>query len=171
MAEWLGLKVDRKVNKQEEKPLESFVPPKNEDGALVVDSANQSGFSAQYLQLDDFSTLKDAERIQKYRRLSVNADVSDAIFDITNEAIVVDTEKDFPVSLDLSALEKSETINNKIIESFVHVLKLLEFNRRGQDIFKQWYVDGRIAYHKMIDEKQPKKGIQELRWIDPVHLR
>ena len=112
----------------------------------------------------------ELDLIRRYRDIAQQPECDSAIEDIANEAIVSD-ERDKAVSLSLDRLDLSRNIKAKIREEFDEVLRLMDFNAKGHDIFRRWYVDGRIYYHKVIDTKNPRKGIKELRYIDLVRLR
>ena len=152
---------------EEKKELKSFVPQEsaNDDGSLTV----SSNFYSTSLNLDS-SAKSDAELINRYRDMSIYPEVEIAIDDIVSEAIVNESDQN-PVKLLTKNLDMSEPIKKKLVEEFDNVLGLLNFNRAGYDIFKSWYVDGRIYYHIIIDPKKPKDGIKELRKIDPRKIK
>ena len=127
------------------------------------------GVYGTYVDLDG-SIRTETELVTKYREMSEHPELEQAIDDIVNEAIVGDS-KDEPVEINLDDLEQPERIKEIIREEFENVLELLEFNDYSYDIFKKWYVDGRLYYHMIIDEKNPREGIKELRYIDPRHIR
>jgi hypothetical protein len=112
----------------------------------------------------------ELDLIRRYRDIAQQPECDGAIEDIANEAIVSD-ERDKAVSLSLDRLDLSRNIKSKIREEFDEVLRLMDFNAKGHDIFRRWYVDGRIYYHKVIDTKAPRKGIKELRYIDPRKIK
>ena len=112
----------------------------------------------------------ELDLIRRYRDIAQQPECDGAIEDIANEAIVSD-ERDKSVSLSLDRLDLSRNIKAKIREEFDEVLRLMDFNAKGHDIFRRWYVDGRIYYHKVIDTKAPRKGIKELRYIDPRKIK
>ena len=165
MASLFGFEIKRK---QEEKTqdLPAFSPPIDDDGALVVAAG---GVYGTYVDLDG-SVRSEAELVTKYREMALTPEVDSAIDEITNEAIV-DNGRDPPVEIDLSDTKLSEPIKKKITEEFQNVLSMLDFGYQSYDIFRKWYVDGRLNYHLIIDEKNPKAGIQELRYIDPRKIR
>lgn len=144
----------------------SFAPPQNSDGAAVV---NTSGYFGTYLDLDGISR-NESSLIERYRDISQYVDVANAIDDIVTEAIV-SNDDDVPVKIDTDTLEVSAGLKKKIEQEFENVCRLLDFNNHGADIFRRWYVDGRIYYHKIVDEAQPKRGITELRYLDPRKTR
>lgn len=151
--------------------LPSFAPETRDDGAVLIEAQPSVGaFSQTYIDLDN-AARSDAELIRRYRDMSLHPEVDTAITQICNELIVTDEEQEL-VELDLQkADELSPAIKEVMIEVFHKLLQLLEFNTRGWDIVRQWYVDGRIYFHAIIDPSNPKGGIMELRAIDPTCLR
>ena len=163
MAELFGFQI---VRKKPEEELPSFAPKLEEDGALVV---SEGGAYGQYVDLEG-AVRNEAELVSKYREISMHPDVEMAVDDIVNEAIVMDPKKEI-VTLNLDDLEQPENIKKMILEEFDSVVELLEFNQHAYEIFRKWYVDGRLYYHAIIDEKAPREGIKELRYIDPRKIR
>ena len=163
MAELFGFEIIRKKPEQE---LPSFAPKLEEDGALGV---AEGGAYGQYVDLEG-AVRNEAELVSKYREISMHPDVEMAVDDIVNEAIVMDPKKEI-VSLNLDDLEQPENIKKMILEEFDNIVELLEFNQHAYEIFRKWYVDGRLYYHAIIDEKAPRDGIKELRYIDPRKIR
>ena len=157
-----------KRQKGEDEPIPSVVAPNQEDGALIVgaDGANYYGYA--YNPLGDVKTENDL--LRRYREVSAFAEVDQAINEITDEAIVFDDEK-YPVRLQLDELKVPETIKKKFNECFEEVLQLLKFDDRGHDIFRSWYIDGKIYYHIMFDGENFKDGIAEVRYIDPRKIK
>jgi hypothetical protein len=102
--------------------------------------------------------------------MALHPEVDGAIEDIVNEAIVSDTN-DSPVQIELSNLNASDGLKKKIREEFKHILELLDFDKKCHEIYRNWYVDGRLYYHKVIDVKKPQEGLQELRYIDAIKMR
>ena len=145
----------------------SVVPPASDDGSTVVTSA--AGYYAQVINLDTL-VKNENDLIRRYREISQYPDCDSAIDDITNEAIVSD-EDGAPVKILLDNVKISSSIKNKIIEEFDNVLRLLKFDQQGHDIFRNWYVDGRVYYQILVDEKNPRNGIVELRHVDPRKIR
>lgn len=165
MARILGFEITR----QKDEEHKSFVLPAEDeqDGSVHIDG----GFGAVGWYLDQAGTIKsDNELINKYREIAVTFEVDNAINDIINESIVTDENKQ-PVSVNLDDLNVSDDIKKKIGEEFREVLRLLGFNSRAHDIFRKWYIDGRLYYHKVIDETKPKAGLQEVRPIDPRSIK
>jgi len=163
MAELFGFEI---VRKKPEVELPSFAPKLEEDGALVV---SEGGAYGQYVDLEG-AVRNEAELVSKYREISMHPDIEMAVDDIVNEAIVMDPKKEI-VSLNLDDLEQPENIKKMILEEFDNTLELLEFNQHAYEIFRKWYVDGRLYYHAIIDEKAPREGIKELRYVDPRKIR
>jgi hypothetical protein len=144
----------------------SPVPPNDEDG---VDHYMSSGFFGSYVDIEGVYRT-EFELIKRYREMALHPEVDSAIEDIVNEAIVSDTN-DTPIQIDLDNLNASDGIKKKIRQEFKHILNLLDFDKKSHEIYRNWYIDGRIYYHKIIDLKNPQKGIQELRYIDAMKMR
>ena len=164
-----GFEIKRK---DEEEQLPSFVEPNFDDGAVNVTASGTNAvgsFGHSYLDMEG-TAKNEAELITKYRQMEQQPEVSRAIDDIVNDAIVVDEEHKV-VDINLDDTDLSDKIKKLISEEFENVLKLLDFSNKGYDIFLRWYVDGRIRYHVVIDENNTKLGIQELRFVDPRKLR
>jgi len=144
----------------------SPVPPNNEDG---VDHYASSGFFGSYVDIEGvFRT--EFDLIKRYREMSLHPECDSAIEDIVNEAIVSDSN-DSPVEIELSNLSASDGIKNIIRKEFKYILDLLDFDKKAHEIYRNWYIDGRIYYHKIIDLKDPTAGIQEMRYIDAMKMR
>ena len=144
----------------------SFAPKQTDDGAVVV---SEGGIFGTYVDLDG-SIRTEAELVNKYREMAQHADVDEAIDNIVNEVITEEPEQQV-VEIILDDLELPDRIKKLFTDEFDNVLKLLEFNDLSYDVFRRWYVDGRLYYHAIIDENEPKKGIQELRYVDPRKIR
>lgn len=153
--------------KEQERELKSFVPREtvNDEGSLTV----QSNFYGTYLNLDN-NAKSDSELIDRYRDMSIHPEVDSAIDDIVAEAIVNDTDE-YPIKLLTKNVNQSETVKKTISEEFGKILRLMKFRENGYDIFRNWYVDGRLYYHIIIDPNKPKEGIKELRKIDPRKIK
>lgn len=163
MAEFFGFSIKRKT---EEEPI-SFVADTESDGAGVITTGGHFGA---YIDLDGDNAKNEAELIVKYRDIASQPECDAAISDIVNEAIVGDHDSS-PVNLILDQLDASDNIKDVVREEFDRILSLMNFSNYSHDIFRKWYIDGRLPYHIIIDNKNPKKGIQELRYIDPIKLR
>ena len=144
----------------------SPVPPNNEDG---VDHYLSSGFFGSYLDIEGVYRT-EFDLLRRYREMSLHPEVDSAIEDIVNEAIVSDSD-DSPVKIELSNLNASDGIKDKIRSEFKNILDLLDFDKKCHEIYRNWYIDGRLYYHKVIDLKKPEEGIQELRYIDAMKMR
>lgn len=151
---------------KEEDARQSFVEPVNEDGAMAVASGVAS---SSFIDLEG-AAKTEAELVTRYRAMLMQPEVQQAVDDIVNEAVNVDQNEDV-VELVTDDVDLPESIKKKIREEFETVLDLLDFNKYAYDVFSKWYVDGRINYHVIIDEKNPKKGILELRYVDPRKIR
>jgi hypothetical protein len=155
-----------KPNKTGQTEIPSFAPPQNDDGAVVIESG---GAYASVIDLDGI-VKNEIELITKYREMAQRSEVEGAISEIVNEAIVTEEEKS-PVALVTDKLNYSDDIIKKIQEEFENVLNLLDFNNEGQDIFRRWYIDGRLYFHLVINNENPRDGIQEIRYIDPRRIK
>ncbi len=144
----------------------SPVPPNDEDG---VDHYMSSGFFGSYVDLEGVYRT-EFELIKRYREMALHPEVDSAIEDIINEAIVTDLN-DAPVKLDLDNLNASDGIKKTIRKEFKFIVDLMDFDRKAHEIYRNWYIDGRIYYHKIIDLKNPHEGLQELRYIDAMKMR
>jgi len=165
----LGFKIGRDDEEVPEERLQAFSPPENLDAAIAVDSLATGGAYGTYLDLE--GTVKnEIDLITRYREMAMNPEVELAVDDIINESVITENGK-YPVSISLGNVGISDSIKERIVEEFEEVLRLLAFNDYAYDIFKRWYVDGRLYYHVMIDAKNPKEGIQELRSIDPRQIK
>ena len=143
-------------------PIPSVVPPSNQDGSTIVNTGvNAGGYYGMVVDLDA-SLKNENDLIRRYREISQYCDCDAAIEDIVNEALISDESKR-SVEIILDEVKVSSGIKSKIETEFLEVLKLLKFNDRGHDIFRQWYVDGRLYYQILLDENNVKDGIQELR--------
>ena len=164
MAELFGFRITRA---NQSKGSDAFTAPTTDDGTLDVVSGG--GHYASILDFDGRDK-NDLDLIRRYRDIAQQPECDSAIEDIVNEAIVSD-ERDASVSVSLDRLDVSPKIKAKIREEFGEVLRLMDFNQKGHDIFRRWYVDGRLYYHKIIDTKQPRKGLKEIRYIDPRKIK
>ena len=163
MAELFGFKFERI---KDEKGQEKFTLPSTDDGTTEVAGG---GFFGQILDTDGRERTEQ-DLIRRYRDIATQPECDSAIEDIVNESIVSD-ERDQSVSIALDNLAYPEKIKKRIREEFDSVLRLLDFNAKGHDIFRRWYVDGRLFYHKVIDKTNPKKGLVELRYVDPKKIK
>jgi len=168
MAQLLGFQITR-LNDDKDKPAEAkqaFTVPSPDDGTTTISAG---GYFGQYLDME-VNAKNDVDLIKRYREVAQHPECDMAIEDIINEVIVSD-DRDQSVSISLDKLAVSEPIKAKIRDEFDEVMKLLNFDEKGHDIFKRFYVDGRIYFHKVIDPKSPRKGLTELRYIDPRKIK
>ena len=164
MAKLFGFSIED--NEPSSPGVVSPVAPNNEDGS---DFYLTSGFFGSYVDIEGVYRT-EFDLIKRYREMALHPECDSAIEDIVNEAIVSDTN-DSPVSIELSNLNASDGIKRKIREEFKYILELLDFDKKSHEIYRNWYVDGRLYYHKVIDLKNPHEGIQELRYIDAMKMR
>jgi hypothetical protein len=144
----------------------SPVPPNSEDSS---DHYLSSGFFGSYVDIEGVYRT-EFDLIKRYREMALHPECDSAIEDIVNEAIVSDSD-DTPVQIELSNLNASDGIKKKIRNEFKYILSLLDFDKKSHEIYRNWYIDGRIFYHKIIDLKNPHEGIKELRYIDSLKIR
>ena len=164
MAELFGFEISRKKDQLD---LVSFAPKETDDGAMVVTAGGTYGT---YLDMEG-SAKTEAELVVKYREMALQPECEKAIDEVTNEAIVKEGDEQI-VTLDLDDIpELSDKLKKIIQDEFDTITRLLNFNNFGYEIFRRWYVDGRLYYHIMIDENDPERGIQELRYVDPRKIR
>jgi len=165
MAQLFGFSIDDSYKKPSPSVV-SPVPKNNEDGA---DYYLASGFYGQYLDVEGvFKTEYDL--IRRYREMSLHPEVDSAIEDILCEAIVAD-QNDSPIQIDLENLKTGDRVKQIIRDEFQYIKEMLDFDKKAHEIFRNWYVDGRIYYHKVIDLQKPEEGIKELRYIDALKIK
>ena len=163
MARLFGFSIEDPDNKSK---LVSPVPQNNEDG---VDNFVASGFYGQYLDIEGvFRTENDL--IRRYREMALHPECDGAVEDVVNEAIVSDLY-DSPVEIELSNLNASDKLKEKIREEFKYIKEIMDFDKKSHEIFRNWYVDGRLYYLKIIDPKNAAEGIKEIRYVDPMKIR
>ena len=164
MAELFGFKIQRSA--KDSGGETTFSTPTPDDGTIDVAGG---GFFGQVLDTDGRERT-DLDLIRRYRDIAQQAECDTAIEDIINEGIVAN-QNDVAVEITLDRVPYPEKIKRKIRSEFHEVLRLLSFEQKGHDVFRRWYVDGRVFYHKIIDTKNPRKGITELRYIDPTKIK
>ena len=169
MADFFGFEIKKKDQEKDDRTRASFVAPMDEDEG-IGNVINAGGHFGQYVDINGDQTKSEKELILKYRDISQHTECDAAVEDIVNEAIVSDDDSS-PVSLIMNDLDQPDRIKKMINEEFEHVVSMLNMNWYGHDIFRRWYVDGRLYYHKIIDEANPKNGLIELRSIDPTKIR
>jgi hypothetical protein len=166
MSQLFGYSLDRKKKDSNKGP--SFVHKDSDDAAQPIAAG---GYFGQYVDLGDSANKSsEVDLVGRYREMSLHPEADAAIADIVNEAIAGDLD-DHPVDIELSNLKVSNTVKTRIREEFGNVLSLLDFDRKAYDIFRRWYIDGRLFYHKMINPDNPAEGITELRYIDPRKIK
>ena len=164
MAKLFGFSIEDTEKKS--KTIVSPVPENNEDG---VDNYISSGFYGSYVDIEgQYRT--EFDLIKRYREMSLHPECDGAIEDVVNEALVSDLY-DSPIEIELSNLNATDKLKKAIREEFKYIKELLDFDKKAHEIFRNWYIDGRLYYHKVIDLKAPQEGIKELRYIDPMKMR
>ena len=165
MAELFGFSI-QKSQKDQGLSGKTFTDPTPDDGAIEIAGG---GFFASVLDTDGRER-SDIDLIRRYRDISMQSECDAAVEDIVNEGIISNLN-DIPVNIDLTNIPYPDKIKKRIRAEFMEVLRLLNFNEKGHDIFRRWYVDGRLYYHKVIDNKDPQRGLTQLRFIDPTKIR
>ena len=164
MAKLFGFSIEDEDKKS--KGIISPVPQNNEDGA---DYFLSSGFYGQYIDIEGvFRTEFDV--IKRYRDMALHPECDTAIEHVVNEAIVSDMN-DSPVEIDLDNLNVSDNLKKVVRNEFKYIKDIMDFDKKSHEIFRNWYVDGRIYYHKVSDIKKPDEGIQEIMYIDSLKLK
>ena len=164
MPKLFGFSIDDASKKPDS--VVSPVPQTNEDG---VDYYIQSGFYGQYVDIEGVYRT-EFDLIRRYREMALHPECDAAVEDIVNEAIVSDLY-DSPVEIELTNVNASDKLKSKIREEFRHIKEMMDFDKKSHEIFRNWYVDGRLYYLKVIDIKKPQDGIQEIRYIDPMKIK
>jgi len=164
MARLFGFSIEDTEKKSTS--IVSPVPPNNEDG---VDNYIASGFYGQYVDIEGVYR-NENDLIRRYREMAIHPECDGAIEDVVNEAIVSDLY-DSPIEIELSNVNASDKLKKAIRAEFKYIKEILDFDRKSHEIFRNWYVDGRLYYLKVIDMKKPQEGIKELRYIDPLKMR
>lgn len=161
-----GFEIGRAKKKQDGEDNKTFSVPQNDDGAVTIQSGAYYGT---YVDLDG-TVRNEIELITRYREMSMQPELETAIDEIVNESIV-NADSGQAVDINLDDLKQPDSIKKKITEEFEFVLKLMNFGNMGHEIFRRWYIDGRLFYHVVIEDAKPAKGIQEIRYIDPRRIR
>ena len=161
MSQLFGFQINRKEKGRGQSP----VPPNADDGVNVA----AGGYFGTYVETDA-QARNEYDLIKRYRDMSLHPECDSAIDDIVNEFVVSDSN-DTCVNIDLTNLQVGASVKKRIREEFEYVKRLLNFDMRAHELIRNWYVDGRTYYHKVIDLKDPAKGITELRYIDPLKIR
>jgi hypothetical protein len=164
MAKLFGFSIEDSEKKS--KSIVSPVPQNNEDG---VDNYIASGFYGSYVDIEGVYRT-EFDLLRRYREMALHPECDGAIEDVVNEAIVSDLY-DSPIEIELSNLNATDKLKKAIRQEFKYIKELLDFDKKSHEIFRNWYVDGRLYYHKVIDLKRPQDGIMELRYIDPMKIR
>jgi len=167
MASLFGYEIRRKQDKEEQP--KSFAPPLSDDGAVNIESAAVGGAYGYFLDIEG-SAKTESELVSRYRSMALQPEVQQAVDEIVNEAINIDYNEN-AVEIVLEDTELPSKVKEKISEEFENILRLLDFSNQGYEIFQRFFVDGRLNYHIIIDEKNVKKGIVELRYLDPRKIR
>ena len=163
-----GYEIAKKINPKLKKEIISPIPKPSDDGSSAT-TVFSGGLYGQYIDLGDSATDSDRELILKYREVATQPEADSAITDIVDGAIA-SRDKSAPVNISLDDLDQPDNIKKQIIEEFNKVLTLFRFNHTGHDLFRNWYIDGRVYFQIIVDTEKPKRGIVELRYIDPTKI-
>ena len=163
-----GFELKRSSKKTESKMLPSIVPPTDNDAAGYISTG--AGAYGQYINLDGDASKDNTQLIMRYRGVAMNPEVDMAIDEIVNETIV-SSELRSSVDLKVDEIDAPKKIKDQILEEFENIVSLLKFNDIGHDVFRSWYVDGRVVHHLLVNENNIKAGIQEIRHIDSAKIR
>ena len=163
-----GYEISKKVTPKVKKEIISPIPKPSEDGSSTT-TVFSGGLYGQYIDLGDSATISDHDLILKYREVATQPEADTAITDIVDGAIA-SRDKSAPVNIALDDLDQPENIKKQIIEEFNKILTLYRFNHNGHDLFRNWYIDGRVYFQIIVDKENPKRGIVELRYIDPTKI-
>ena len=166
--EIFGYDISKKVTPKVKKEIVSPIPKPSEDGSSTT-TVFSGGLYGQYIDLGDSATVSDHDLILKYREVATQPEADTAITDIVDGAIA-SRDKSAPVNIALDDLEQPDNIKKQIIEEFNKILTLYRFNHNGHDLFRNWYIDGRVYFQIIVDKENPKRGIVELRYIDPTKI-
>ena len=166
MAKLFGFSIEDTDEKSLPPSAVSPVPPNNEDGN---DHYLSSGFFGSYVDIEGVYRT-EFELVKRYREMALHPEADSAIEDIISEALVSDTN-DSPVEINLDNLNASDGIKTKVRDAFKFIKDLMDFDKKAHEIYRNWYVDGRLFYHKIIDLKNPQAGLQEIRYIDAMKMR
>lgn len=165
MAKLFGFKIEDE-NRDKRSKVVSPIPPNSEDRS---DYYITSGFYGQYVDIEGVYK-NEADLVRRYREMALHPECDSAIEDVVNEGIVSDLN-DSPVEIELSNLNASDRLKDIIRKEFKYIKEIMDFDKKAHEIFRNWYIDGRIYYHKVIDMNDPSKGIQEVRYIDPLKIK
>ena len=155
---------------KDNKAIKSIVPPRDDDGAGYVTATSAGSHYGHYINMEGDDSKDQAQLILKYRGSAYQPEADAAIEDIVNEAITAAENKP-SVALNLDNVPVSATVKKTMFEEFENIFNMLNFKELGHDIFRRWYIDGRIYHHLIVDENNPTAGIQEIRYIDTVKIR
>ena len=161
MSQLFGFQIQRKEGKKGQSP----VPPNAEESIAVA----AGGYYGTYVDTDN-QARNEYEMIRRYRDMALHPEVDSAVDEVVNEFVVSDAH-DTPVEINLDNLDAGMGIKKKVRDEFEYLKRLLNFDNRAHEIVRSWYIDGRLYYHKVIDLENPKKGITELRYIDPMKIK
>ena len=167
-GDFFGFEIES--DKEKNQSAKSFVSPQEENESAEIMYGNAGGFFGQTLDTRGDNYASERDLIAKYRNAAMQPEVDAAIHEIVNETIV-NNDEDIPISLNLDHVDIDDSVKEKLHSEFDQILTKLEFRKYGTDIFRRWYIDGKCVYHIVIDLDNPRKGILELRAINPTQIR
>ena len=165
-----GFEIGKAVESGKSKTIEGFSTPISTDGTIEINGSMTSAYYGHVLNMDDINVNDEKGLILKYRMAAAQPECDLAVSDIVNAAIISDSDKT-PVTLTLDSLDYPDEIKNRLRDEFDNIVKMLNFNFDGHDIFRRWYVDGKLYYHLVVDNEKVEKGVQEMRLIDPLKMK
>jgi len=166
--EIFGYEISKKITPKVKKEIISPIPKPSDDGSAAT-TVFSGGLYGQYIDLGDSATISDHDLILKYREVATQPEADTAITDIVDGAIA-SADKSSPVDISLDDLDQPDNIKKQIVDEFNKILTLYRFNHNGHDLFRNWYIDGRVYFQIIVDKENPKRGIVELRYIDPTKI-
>jgi len=166
--EIFGYELTKKITPKVKKEIISPIPKPSDDGSAAT-TVFSGGLYGQYIDLGDSATISDHDLILKYREVATQPEADTAITDIVDGAIA-SADKSSPVDISLDDLDQPDNIKKQIVDEFNKILTLYRFNHNGHDLFRNWYIDGRVYFQIIVDKENPKRGIVELRYIDPTKI-
>jgi hypothetical protein len=165
-----GFEIGKATSAGKSKTIQGFSTPISTDGTIEINGSMTSAYYGHVLNMDDINVNDEKGLILKYRMAAAQPECDLAVSDIVNAAIISDNDKT-PVTLTLDSLDYPEEIKRRLRDEFDNIVKMLNFNFDGHDIFRRWYIDGKLYYHLVVDNDNMEKGVQEMRLIDPLKMK
>jgi len=165
-----GFEIGKATSVGKSKTIQGFSTPISTDGTIEINGSMTSAYYGHVLNMDDINVNDEKGLILKYRMAAAQPECDLAVSDIVNAAIISDNDKT-PVTLTLDSLDYPDEIKRRLRDEFDNIVKMLNFNFDGHDIFRRWYIDGKLYYHLVVDNDNIEKGVQEMRLIDPLKMK